>query len=64
MFKKCLVIAASRLESVLLEAFACLVSWPSGRDGLVLLSVVTQAFTLIIFILCAGGDVPPSSDVD
>jgi hypothetical protein len=31
----------------------------------VLLSVVAQAFALIIFIyLCAGEDVPPSGDAD
>jgi hypothetical protein len=30
-----------------------------------LLSVVAQAFTLIIFIyLCAGEDLPPSGDAD
>jgi hypothetical protein len=35
-----------------LKAFACLEVWPLGHDGLVLLSVVTQA--LLYNFLCAG----------
>jgi hypothetical protein len=35
----------------------------SVHDGEVLLSVVAQAFALVVFIcMCAGEDVPPVSD--
>jgi hypothetical protein len=34
----------------------------SGHDGEVLLSVIAQAFSLVVFIcMCAGEDVAPSS---
>jgi hypothetical protein len=46
---KVLKVNCSRLRKYLsLEAFACLEVWPLGHDGLVLLSVVAQAWLLTV----------------
>jgi hypothetical protein len=45
------------------EAYACREFMTSSHNGYVLLSVVIQALLLLFFYyLCAGKDVPPSSN--